>query len=306
MHDVTDTAFRQVVAACGKPDVFYTEFVSIDGLTSEKSRERLIEYYLRFSESERPIVAQIWGSDPKKFGEAARIVESLGYDGVDINMGCPDRKVVALGGGAAHIKNREHALLCITAVRNAVHIPVSVKTRIGFERPDLEWMEKLMNSGISALGVHLRTKTELSRVPAHWELAPKIAKIPGRERVVLMGNGDVKNLSEARKKSEESGFDGIMFGRGILGNPWLFSKSGKPEELDERLKVLKLHAEFFEKYFAGTKSFAMLKKHTRGYVGSFAGAKKIREQLMNAKNFDEFIEVVSRMSSCSAHPIVNL
>ena len=284
MHDVTDTAFRQTVIACGRPDVLYTEFVSIDGLLHEKSQKRIVQYYLQFTEIERPIVAQIWGNDPKKFSDAAKIIESLGYDGVDINMGCPDKKVVAMGGGAGHMLEQEKAIACIKAAQDATTLPISVKTRLGFDEVDLKWIEKLMQSDIPALAVHLRTKKELSKAPAHWELVDELNKLSGRERVLLIGNGDWPRLNLDH-------LDGVIVGRGILGNPWFFSESGKPEKLEDRLKILKLHAELFEKHFLGIKSFAMLKKHIRGYVGSFHGAKNVREWLMDCKSIDELIAV---------------
>jgi tRNA-dihydrouridine synthase len=312
MHDVTDTAFRQVVRMCssprpdgrGKPDVLYTEFVSIDGLLHEKSQERIIRYYLRFSEQEHPIVAQIWGNDPKKFSEGARIIESLGFDGVDINMGCPDKKVMQLGGGAAHMLDQKNALACIAAAQAATQLPVSVKTRLGFDEIDINWIASLMQSGIPALTVHLRTKKELSRVPAHWELAEQLNALEGRKNVLLIGNGDVDG-SQIGVRDNGKGFDGIMVGRGILGNPWFFSEKGKPEDVKDRLKVLKLHAELFQKYFDGIKSFAMLKKHVRGYVAPpvrdgvkpFAGAKKMREQITQTKTVEELISFVSQLIS---------
>ncbi len=299
MHDVTDIAFRQVVASCKKPDVLYTEFVSIDGLAHEKSAERLKRYYLQFSSEERPIVAQVWGSDPEKFANAARIAEELGFDGIDINMGCPDKKVVSAGGGAAHMlpENRSNAHACIEAAQSAARVPVSVKTRLGYDEIDLPWIESLMQSGIRALTVHFRTKKELSKVPAHWECAGKLRAMRGNGGPVLIGNGDIRSVREGTEMARMHGIDGCMAGRAVLGNPWFFSGSGKPESLLERLEKMKLHAELFKEYFDGMKSFAMLKKHVRGYVHSFAGAKALRETIMEAKNIDEFLERISGVIS---------
>lgn len=292
MHDVTDAAFRQTIIACGRPDVLYTEFVSIDGLTHERSCKKLTNYYLQFSECERPLVAQLWGSDPKKFSEAAHRIESLGFDGVDINMGCPDKKVIEHGGGAAHMRNQDHALRCIEAVRTSVSIPVSVKTRIGYEKIDMKWISLLLQSGIQALAIHLRTKKELSRVPAHWELMRDIDTLSGREQVVLIGNGDI-GIGGAHIHTHHC--DGYMIGRAALGNPWIFSPQGKPKELSSRLKMLKRHTKYFQKYFSGIKSYAMLKKHVRGYIGSFPGAKHMREELMCTKTASELIEKIDNL-----------
>lgn len=289
MHDVSDAAFRQVVAACGKPDVFFTEFVSIYGLVHEKSREKMEKYYLQFGEGERPIVAQIWGTDPDIFFEAGKIIEGLGYDGVDINMGCPDKKVVASGAGAAHMQDTDLALRCIEKLSSAVRIPVSVKTRIGFDETDLRWTGDLLQTGIAALTIHLRTKKELSKVPAHWELTEAILSQRKNDAVRIIGNGDIQTAQEGKEKCRVHGLDGYMIGRGILGNPWAFSEKGKPDVLEDRLRMLLFHIGVFEKYFSGVKSFSMLKKHVRGYIGSFRGAKRMRSHIMESKTSEDMM-----------------
>lgn len=292
MHEVTDTAFRQVMARIAKPDVLFTEFVSVDGLCHEKSHEKMVRYYLSCTDIERPLVAQLWGSDPKKFSQAARMMQQLGFDGIDINMGCPDKAVVKNGGGAALIQQPRVAQEIIAAAKEgAGDLPVSVKTRIGFEKNEIEsWMNALLEARPVAITVHGRTKKELSRVPAQWDVIGQAARIARGSGVLIVGNGDVRTMDDARAKISQSGVDGVMIGRGALGNPWFFSETAP--SLDDRLNTIVLHAEIFEESFAGVKSFAHLLKHLHAYAAGFVGAKELRVQLMHAKNSREVAQTV--------------
>ncbi len=295
MANVTDAAFRQMFAKYGKPDVFWTEFVSVEGLLSKGKDRLLVDFW--YSEKERPIVAQIFGSKPEQFEKVAKMIKELGFDGIDINMGCPDRDVEKQGAGAALIKTPELAKEIIRAAkRGAGGLPVSVKTRIGYSKNEIkEWLPTLLQENLSALVIHLRTRNEMSDVPAHWEFAGDIVTLRNKyaPKTILLGNGDVNTLDDAKIKIKESGFDGVMIGRGIFGNPWLFSEH--IPSLQERLETMCEHAELFEKTFRNDKdkkdgylkSFDVMKKHFKAYVTGFSGARELRILLMEAKNATE-------------------
>jgi nifR3 family TIM-barrel protein len=304
MSGVTDEAFRLMFLKYGRPDVFWTEFVPVAGLFS-KGREHCLKV-LRFSPKERPIVAQIFGSDPLQFEKATEEIVKLGFDGIDINMGCPDRDIEKQGAGAALIKDFELAKKIIRAVkkgaslaksRRAGKIPVSVKTRIGYGKNQIsEWIPALLEENIAALIVHFRTRNELYFSPAHWELAEDVAKLRDKysPETLILGNGDVKSLAEAKKLAKETGLDGIMIGRGVLGNPWFF-----PDHLptvSEKLSAVAEHAEIFGEFFE-EKQFDSIKKHFHAYTKGFKGAKDLRERLMKVKNLVETKKVIENFIS---------
>lgn len=321
MADVTDCAFREIIAKYGKPDVFWTEFVSADGLAHPKAREKLL-IDLKYSEAERPIVAQIFGSNPDNIREAAKLCNELGFDGIDINMGCPDKSIEKQGAGAGMIKNPELARAIIRAAKEgAGGLPVSVKTRIGYNKNEMEtWLPELLAEDIAVLTVHLRTRKEMSLVPAHWELMKRVVEIRDKmkKETLIVGNGDVLDLRDGENKIKESGCDGVMLGRAIFGNPWLFSpcEGGDgalaPEGVNsqftsspllpagflplareekvpvrEKLKVMVEHTKLFEKLLGEHKNFAIMKKHYKAYVNNFEGAKELRVKLMEANSAGE-------------------
>lgn len=302
MANVTDAAFRSIIARYGKPDVMWTEFVSVDGLLSSGKEKLLVD--LKFSEAERPIVAQIFGADPEKFEKVAKMLADMGFDGIDINMGCPDRAVLKQGAGGACIKNPKLAQEIIAAtMRGAPKLPVSVKTRIGISKVEIEtWIPALLETGIAALTVHLRTVKEMSKVPAHWELMSRIVEIRNQTQgcdTLILGNGDIMSLDEAQAKIDETGCDGIMIGRGIFGNPWLFSSSPRIGEarrgtvsVSERMRAMLEHTKLFEKEFTGIKNFEVMKKHYKAYVNNFDGAKELRMKLMEAEDYDEVERII--------------
>ncbi len=306
MADVTDSVFRRLVAERGKPAVMFTEFVAADGLMHPVGRERLI-VDLRYSEIERPIVAQIWGGKSANIEGAARLVRELGFDGLDINMGCPDKGVERQGGGAGLIRHYDLAREIVeAAMRGAGDLPVSVKTRIGYNNVDLEWIKMLAGTGIAALTLHLRTRKEMSKVQAHWELMPEIREqirgrvpvlapsdigyanmasrcgpdsTPNLEEPLLIGNGDVRDLADAQDKVSKSGADGAMLGRAIFGNPWLFSEKGKPN-WNEVFSTIVYHSAEFEREYAGVKNFAIMRKFFGAYVAGHPRASEIKVELM--------------------------
>jgi len=293
MADVTDCAFRQIIAKYGKPDIFWTEFVSADGLAHPKAREKLL-IDLKFSAKEHPIVAQIFGSNVGNIEKAAALCRDLDFDGIDLNMGCPDRSIEKQKSGAAMIKDPALAREVIRAAKKgAGGLPVSVKTRIGYNKNEIDtWVSELLKEDIVALTVHLRTRKEMSNVSAHWELMKRIVEIRDEMKVktLILGNGDVMSVEEAKQKCKETGCDGVMFGRAIFGNPWLFR--GKEINTAKKLKVMVEHTKFFEKILGGIKSFAVMKKHYKAYVTGFEGAKELRMELMEAENAKEVEETV--------------
>lgn len=292
MANVTDAAFRRVIAKYGKPNVMWTEFVSADGLVSPGRQVLLRD--LEFSKTERPIVAQLFTGHADKMKLAAEVAAKLGFDGIDINMGCPDRAVEKQGGGAGMIKDKKNALAVIEAAREgAGGIPVSVKTRIGYNKNQIdEWIVFLLEQKLPVLTVHLRTRKEMSDVPAHWELMKGIVELRNKisPDTLIIGNGDVKTIEEAEAKVKETGCDGVMIGRGIFGNPWCFS--GKIATPEERLKVLVEHTKLFEKLLGDIKNYAIMKKHFKAYVSGWEGAKELRVELMETNSAKEMEEVI--------------
>ncbi len=296
MANVTDAAFRRMFAevgenpldgARGKPDVFWTEFVSVEGLLSEGRKKLLVD--LKYEKDEHPIVAQLFGGKPEQFEKIGPLIKKLGFDGIDINMGCPDKGVERSGGGAALIKNPALAKEIIRAAkRGAGGLPISVKTRIGYRKNEIEtWVPALLEENIAALTVHFRTRSEMSKVPAHWDLAPLIVEMRNHiaPRTLLLGNGDITSLDEAKQKAKETGLDGIMVGRGVFGNPWFFSDH--TPSVKEELERLVRHTELFEKIYRSNmkkriKNFDVMKKHFKAYVSGFDGAHELRAKLMEA------------------------
>lgn len=298
MANVTDVAFRSMFAKYGKPDVMWTEFVSADGLCSAGKQVLLRD--LAFNEKiERPIVAQLFTGHPDKMFEASKLIEKLGFDGLDINMGCPDKSVEKQGSGAGHIKDPENAVAVIRSARKgAPNIPISVKTRIGYNKVEIDkWISVILKERVSALTVHLRTRKEMSDVPAHWDLMPQIVALRNEisPETILIGNGDVLSMEDAREKIRISGCDGAMIGRGIFGNPWFFSGKLVGEiSPRERLEVMLEHAKAFDSMLGDVKNFAIMKKHFKAYVSGWDGAKELRIKLMESNNLSDVENIVMK------------
>jgi nifR3 family TIM-barrel protein len=315
MAEVTDIAFRQMLAKNGKPDVIWTEFVSCDGLvkapsapsqsqvTSHKSKEfspqEVLWRDLMYRENERPIVAQIFSSNPKMMKEAAYRVARAGFDGIDINMGCPDRAIQKQESGAALIQNPKRAVQIIRAAKKGIHkacrktrkedIPLSVKTRIGYHKDTMEdWLTVLLKEKLALITIHARTKREMSKVPANWERIRDAVKLRDQisPQTLILGNGDVQTLDEAKDKAKEFGCDGVMIGRALMGNPWFFNRAlagGERMTKKQKLEALFAHTELFERYLPH-KNFDVMKKHFKAYVRGWKGAKALREKLMQTEN----------------------
>lgn len=308
MADVTDAAFRRIICKYGKPDILWTEFVSADGLSS-KGRE-ILKDNLIFTKKEKPIVAQLFSSNPEKMRQAAKYVASLGFDGIDINMGCPDKSVEKQGAGAAMMKDKEKAGMIIQAIKDGIkdskkHVSISVKTRIGYNKNQIEdWIPFLLSQNIDALTVHARTRKEMSLVSANWDYIKRVVEIRNemKSKTKIIGNGDVVDIDDGRRKCKETGCDGVMIGRGIFGNPWLFANlassgnSKKKIEIStkEKLKVMVEHTKLFEKILGKHRNFAVMKKHFKSYVNGFPKSKELRIELMETKNAKEVEEIVKK------------
>ncbi len=297
MADVTDVVFRTIIAKYGKPDVFWTEFVSADGLCSSGKNKLMVD--LLYNKEEHPIVAQIFGGNLENIKKAVSLCKELGFDGVDINMGCPDKSVEKQCAGAAMIRDPKLAKEVIRrAKEGADGIPVSVKTRIGYNKNEVEtWIRALLEEDIAALTVHLRTRKEMSSVPAHWEVMRRIVEIRDemKKNTLIFGNGDVLNIEEAKQKVRETECDGVMLGRAIFGNPWLFSRY--VPSLREKMQVMIEHTKLFEKILGKHKNFAIMKKHYKAYVNGFDGAKELRIKLMEAQNAQEIEDITNAFLS---------
>lgn len=294
MADVTDAAFRRMFAKYGKPDVTWTEFVSADGLCS-LGREALLKDLL-YSDAERPIVAQIFGSKPENIERVATLIADLGFDGIDINMGCPDRSIEKQGAGASMMKDPQLAQEVIYAAKQgAKGLPVSVKTRVGYNKVEIdEWIPKILETKPAALTLHARTRKEMSDVPARWEHVKEVVNMAKGTGVLIIGNGDVGDMRDARAKVAESGADGAMIGRSVFGNPWYFNEEVNYDSipLEERFRVMLEHTKLFVELLGDAKNFAVMKKHYKAYVNGFDGAKELRVQLMAAERLEDIESLV--------------
>ena len=353
MADVTDAAFRQLIAKYsahtrvdgtkGGPDVMWTEFVSADGLvraTPEGKVKLLAD--LKYSEIERPIVAQLFSSNPEHMEQAAALCLEFGFDGIDINMGCPDRSIEKQGCGSAMIKTPEVAKAVIQAAKRGARsevvegIPVSVKTRLGYNIDEVEeWIPALLQEGIAALSVHARTRADMSMVPARWERVARVAELRDihAPETRILGNGDVLSRRDALAKINQSGADGAMVGRALFGNPWFFHPDRRLPlalnalptkgvnrdtiisedrgdscveyiEVVERLQVLAEHAELFADLLPH-KNFAVMKKHCKAYVNGFNGAAELRRQLMEEADTAERLREIIFQFLARKFPDVN-
>lgn len=291
MENVTDFVFREVVSKyLPKPNVMFTEFTNVDALNSDGFEKTIHRF--KFSKVQKPIVAQIWGTKPENFLKSAEIAADLGFDGIDINMGCPVKDVIKIGACSALINNRPLASEIIAATKEgAGKLPVSVKTRIGLKVVQTEeWTTFLLEQKIDALTIHARTAKQLSDIPANWEEIAKTVDIKNKisPNTILIGNGDVKNQNEIIEKHTKYGVDGVMIARGIFTNPWIFEKEEKTHIYDDYKKVLLKHLEMYD----NTMHFDKLKKFFKMYINNFEGAGSLRVKLMETKNVDEALKIL--------------
>lgn len=320
MEGVTDVVFRQVIAEAGRPDLFFTEFTNVSSFASPKGRFNALERF-QIAPTDAPIVAQIWGKNPEHFREVASALEGLGFDGIDINMGCPDRHVNATGGGAAMIRTPDLAIECLRQAKSTTNLPVSVKTRLGYTAIDefRDWLPILLRENLAALTVHLRTRKEMSKVPAHFELIPEIVTLRNQlaPDTKLVINGDVKDLQMTRELAAQyPEVDGYMVGRGVFENPYCFTEH-QPNQA-ELLTLLLRHLDYFDAEDARYVErqieaihddaelalkldgkvrglpFDPLKHYFKIYVRDFPGAAELRAAMMNCQNTAEIRMLVER------------
>ena len=281
--------FRHVVKQAAAPDLFFTEFTNATGWVH--AGEKAIAGRLVKTADEKPIVAQIWGGEPGDMEQLAVHCKELGYDGIDINMGCPAKSAIK-SGGSALIRNPQLAAESITAAKTA-GLQVSVKTRLGYTHIDewKEWLTHLLKQDIVNLTIHLRTKKEMSKVPAHFELLPEIIALRDEisPKTLLTINGDIEDRAHGLRLVEENpGIDGIMIGRGVFHNPFAFEIEPRDHSKDELLDLLKCQLDLYDEYSHLTnRPFDTLKRFFKIYVRNFDGAAELRDKLMHTKSTDE-------------------
>lgn len=303
MEGVTDTVFRQVLCDIGKPDLFFTEFLNVEGFCS-KGRERVV-HRLDFRDIEKPVVVQLWGNVPEYYAQTIEYVKELNPDGIDINMGCSVRDVLSSGRGSALINDRVLAKEIIDAVKESVgKLPVSVKTRIGFDRIDTEeWIGFLLEQKLDMITVHGRLSKEAYSTPSRWDEIARSVRL--RDSIspdtLILGNGDVKDINQASEYVKKYGVDGVMIGRAILNNPWLFS-GRKPEDIskEERFEVLKKHLEIFEKERGDMDIFNSQKKYIKAYISNFDTAADMRIQLMTADSTSQVMQLLASFNKMTS------
>lgn len=325
MEAVTDVVFRHVVAAAAPPDLWFTEFTNATGWAH--AGDKAIGGRLIKTDDEQPIIAQLWGSDPASMASLAVRCAELGYDGIDINMGCPDSSAVKSGGGAGMILNPENAAAIIAAAKTS-GLPVSVKTRLGYSRVDewRDWLTHILHQDVVNLTIHLRTKKEMSKVDAHFELIPAIKQLRDdiAPHTLLTINGDIRDRAHGLELVEQYGVDGIMIGRGIFANPFAFagmpigpvssdlrepanngsggsSKAWIPDQVrndstQKRINLLLLQLDLYDKYHEQTgRPYETLKRFFKIYIRDFSGASELRDQLMHTKSTDEVREIIAKI-----------
>lgn len=306
MEDVTDTVFREVVLSVTEPSalsVVFTEFTSTDGLCSERGRDNVIRR-LRVNASEKKLharnniklVAQIWGDDADKFRQSARLIEELGdFDGIDINMGCPVKKVVKHASCSALINFPEQAKEIVRATAEATSLPVSVKTRLGFNTIDTEnWIGHLLEVAPVAITIHGRTRKMMSEGPARWDEIQKAVHLRDRMSPTtrILGNGQVSSYPDGLQKVREFGVDGVMVGTGIFRNPWLFNSEEKEITLGERFRLLEFHIRLYQTTWGNTKDYNILKRFFKIYLSGFPGAAHARDMLMRSHGYEEALSLI--------------
>lgn len=290
MEAVTDVVFRHVVRQAAAPDLLFTEFTNATGWVH--AGDKAIGGRLVKTDDEGPIIAQLWGAVPEDMAKMSIRAAELGYDGIDLNMGCPDSSAVKAGGGAGMILTPELAAEMIASAKTA-NIPVSVKTRLGYSRTDefKDWLTHILNQDIVNLTIHLRTKKEMSKVPAHFELLPEIIALRNEiaPNTLLTINGDIEDRTHGLTIVEENpGIDGIMIGRGIFHNPFAFEKKQRDHNKEELLDLLKSQLDLYDEYSGHTnRPFDTLKRFFKIYARNFDGAAELRDQLMHTKSTDE-------------------
>lgn len=299
MEAVTDVVFRHVINHAGRPDIFFTEFTSSAGYCSPKGRHST-RGRLTFTDDEQPMVVQIWGNDPEQFREMSHGMKKMGFAGIDINMGCPVTNVASKSCGSGLIRNPELAAELIAAAKES-GLPVSVKTRLGFTRVDewRDWLTHILKQDIVNLTIHLRTRKEMSKVDAHFELIPEIKKLRDdiAPHTLLTINGDIRGRQHGEELARQYGVDGVMIGRGVFHNPFAFEASQREHSREELIGLLNLQLDLHDKYSKELepRKFDPLKRFFKIYIRNFDGASELREQLMHTRSTEEVRNILSSL-----------
>ncbi len=310
MDDVTDLVFRQIVINNSPADLYMTEFVNVDGLMSPGRNKLLTK--LRFSQNEKSLIAQIWGKDPGNFFKVSKqiaggtLAKELGlpidhnYIGVDLNMGCPQKNEINSGTCAALMNNRSLAEEIISSTKKGIgnKLPLSVKTRLGYNEIDLSWIEFLLNQKLAMLTIHARTKKEKSKTTAHWEVFDKIINLRNRisPSTLIVGNGDVKNKTHGLALAKQYRLDGIMIGRGLFDDPFAFNiiSPWSNYTVNQKLNLYKEHINLFSKTWKNNeRPIQTLNKFCKVYISGFYGAKELREKLMKLRSTNELKNLIN-------------
>lgn len=293
MAGYTDTAYRQLIKGIEPRVICFTEFTSADGLVYES---KMTLKQLDFNENEeRPLVAQIFGKKPEHFARAAKIIEDMGIDAIDINMGCPAKKVVSSDHGSALLKNPCRAAQLVEAVAKATKLPVSVKTRIGADKLDLPWFiqfcKDMENAGAQLLSIHGRTAKQMYTGRADWEPIYEVKRNVG---IPVIGNGDIRSAADAIEKL--GNLDGVMVGRGTMGNPWLMAEIAAafygnsytpPISFAEKMPSYLRHAELCVQSKGEERGMKEMRKHFVQLLRGFDGASEYRSQVVQISTLEE-------------------
>jgi nifR3 family TIM-barrel protein len=293
MEDVTDYPFRQVLLKIGRPKTFFTEFVNVDGLVSEGRKH--VMHRLEKTEDESPIIVQLWGNKPENFVKATKFLGKFNFDGVNINLGCSVKKVLNAECGAALIGKKELVKDIVKGVQDATDCPVSVKTRLGFDGIDLEWLGFLLGLKLETLFVHLRTAKQLFSGNADWNVVSEIVDLKNEisPKTQIVGNGDICNMAQAQEYIEKYKIDGIMIGREVLKNPWVFANI-EPDD-KERVQTLMFHLEKMEEFVQKypEKGWSSIKKFYHGYLREKEELVSLRKKLFELNNISETKDILS-------------
>ena len=303
MEDVTDTVFRRIIASCGPPDVFFTEFIHTEIVLENRGDRPGVTPRLEHTDAERPLIAQLWGTEPEEFACAAARVAGMGFDGVDINMGCPVRKIRRKGACAALINDPALAAEIIAATKTGL-LPVSVKTRIGYEHSRVdEWIGFLLTQELDALTVHGRTALQESDGPVDWDALSRVAALAHGMgvRTAILGNGDVGSRDEIDRRCAETGLDGVLVGRGVFADPFLFATDGRAGRFaaapaDEKVDLLLRHLRLYRAFWGDTRNYEILKKFYKIYLVGFDEAEELRDRLNHTRDYDQAEAVISSWS----------
>lgn len=303
MEDVSDPPFRAVCKDNGA-DLMYTEFISSEGLIRDaiKSRQKLDIF-----DYERPIGIQIFGGDEEAMALSAKIVSTTNPDLVDINFGCPVKKVVCKGAGAGVLKDIDLMIRLTKAVVNSTDKPVTVKTRLGWDEASInieEVAERLQDVGIKALSIHGRTRAQMYKGEADWTLIGKVKNNP-RIQIPIFGNGDIDSPQKALEYKNRYGVDGIMIGRAAIGYPWVFNEikhyvqtgvEAPPPTIQQRVDVIRKHLQRSVEWKGEVLGVLEMRRHYTNYLKGFPHIKEFRNQLVNLKSLEEIEAVLAEIA----------